>query len=310
MSAMPHLPAPNEPDRPRPLVAARVSQEIEPSPTPAPPHPLGPLRPALIRWPIVLLFVAAFAGGAYYVGTTRSPTFTATSTINVGRTDVRVQALPGYVEGAKALAASYSRVVSSDEIIGPVAKRLKLTPDQVRSHISATPIAGAPIFTISATGPDEASAVALADAATREMRRFVTRTDDGDTSSRSLMADYRAQARRAATLEREVQRLRANLRNGVGDADETRSRLLRAQTDQDTAELRKQSLQSLYVNQMATDTSTAGIQVLSPATSGQSDRDSMLQKLIVVGALAGLVVGLAVAAMFGRRSRRRRRIPT
>src|SRR4051812_26053428 len=126
MSAMPQLPAPNEPDRPRPLVAARVMEAAEERQA-APPHPLGPLRPAVISWPIVLLFLALFAGGAYYVGTTRDPTYTATSSFNVGRTDVRVQALPGFVEGAQQLAASYSRVAISDAIVRPTARRTGLT---------------------------------------------------------------------------------------------------------------------------------------------------------------------------------------
>ncbi len=307
MSAMPQLPAPNDPQRPRPLVAARVSQAVEPPPAP---HPLGPLRPSAIRWPIVVFFVVLLAAGGYYVATTRSPEYTSTSSINVGRTDVRVQALPGYVQGAQALASSYSRVVTSDEIVDPVAKRLGLPPADVKSRLTATPVPGSPIFTISATGPTESSAIGLADAATRQMRTFVTATDKSGSSSASLLRDYRKQARLSASLQRDISRLEANLRNGVGDADTMRSRLVRAQTDQQTAELRKQSLQSLYVNQMATDTSTAGIQVLSPAKGATSDRDSMLQKLVAVGALAGLVIGLAVAAMFGRRRPRRRRIPS
>jgi hypothetical protein len=156
MSALPQLPAPNEPERPRPLVAARISPAVEGAHSA--PHPLGPLRPSAIRWPIVVLFVLLFAAGGYYVSTTRSPDYTSTATINVGRTDVRVQALPGYVQGAQALASSYSRVVTSDEIVDPVAKRLGLTPGDVRSRLSATPIAGSPIFSISATGADAASA--------------------------------------------------------------------------------------------------------------------------------------------------------
>jgi len=290
------------------LVAARISQAVEPAPPT--PHPLGPLRPSAIRWPIVVLFVLAFAAGGYYVATTRSPEYSSTATINVGRTDVRVQALPGYVQGAQALASSYSRIVTSDEIVDPVAKRLGLEPSDVRDRLSATPISGSPIFSISATGDDEQSAIDLAQAATRQVRRFVTETDKGDNSSTALMSDYRKQARLSSTLQREINRIEANIRNGVGDADTQRERLIRAQTDQQTADLRKQSLQSLYVDQISTDTSTAGIQVLSPATAATSDRDAMQQKLIAVGALAGLVVGLAVAAMFGRRRPRRRHIPT
>ena len=308
MSAMPQLPAPNDPERPRPLVAARISQAVEAAPPT--PHPLGPLRPSAIRWPIVVFFVLLFAAGGYYVSTTRSPQYSSTATINVGRTDVRVQALPGYVQGAQALASSYSRIVTSDEIVDPIAKRLGLEPGDVRDRLSATPISGSPIFSISATGDDEQSAIQLAQAATKQMRTYVTQTDKGDNSATELMSQYRKQVRLSSSLDRQIERIRANIRNGVGDPDTQRTRLIRAQTDQQTADLRKQSLQSLYVQQIATDTSTAGIQVLSPAASATSDKDSTQQKLIAVGAIAGLVVGLAVAAMFGRRRPRRRRIPS
>lgn len=306
MSAMPQLPAPHEQEPPRPLVAARISPAVQ---APAP-HPLGPLRPSAIRWPIVVLFVLLFAAGGYYASTQRSPEYTSTATINVGRTDVRVQALPGYVQGAQSLASAYSRIVTSGEIVDPVAKQLRHPPQDVRSRLSSTPISGSPIFTISATGDDEGSAVRLAEAATKQIESYVTKTDKGDNSTDALMREYREQVRRSAAAERQIDRYRANIRNGVGDADTQRERLVDAQTDQQTAELRKQSLQSLYVNQVATDTSTAGIQVLSPAATATSDKDSMQQKLIAIGALAGLVVGLAVASLFGRRRPRRRRIPT
>jgi hypothetical protein len=62
----------------------------------------------------------------------------------------------------------------------------------------------------------------------------------------------------------------------------------------------------MYVDQSSTDSSTAGIQVLSPAASATSDRDSMKQKLVAVGALAGLIVGMALSAMVARRRPRRR----
>jgi len=306
MSAMPQLPAPNDPERPRPLVAARVSPAVERETLL---HPLGPLRPSVIRWPLVVVCVVLFSGAGYYTATQRSPEFTSTATVNVGRTDVRVQALPGYVQGAQALAASYSRVVTSDRIVDPVASRLGLSSSDVKSRLTASPIPSAPIFEISARGSDEKSAIALAEAATRETQTFVSRTDRGDTSTSSLLKEYRQQARLSSSLQSQMDRLRADITNGDGNARVLRERLIKAQTDQQTAELRKQSLQSMYVDRASTDTSTAGIQVLSPATSAASDRDSMKQKLVAVGAIAGLLVGLALSALVARRRPRRRRVP-
>src|ERR687896_24634 len=83
---------------------------------PPAPHPLGPLRPVVSRWWLVLPVMLAFAGGGAYVANQAQPTYSASATINVGRTDVRVQALPGYAAGATSLAAAYTRIVQSAEI--------------------------------------------------------------------------------------------------------------------------------------------------------------------------------------------------
>jgi uncharacterized protein involved in exopolysaccharide biosynthesis len=302
MSTSPELPAAPDPEAPRKLVVARST---ETGVQPAAPHPLGPLRPAVARLPIVLITTLLFVGAAIYVGVTRSPTYTASSTINVGRTDVRVQALPGYVAGAQALAGSYSRVVTSQDVLAPVAKRVGLPFETVKSRLSSTPIPGSSMFTIKATGPDTESAIRLASAATRQVKSYVHATDSGDQSVVSVLRQYRAQARKVAKLNRRIARLRQNIQNGTGSGNE--AKLAAAETDRDSAQLQEQSLQSIYINRSAEVDSTAGIQVIDTPVSATNDRNQMLQRLVVVGLLAGLAVGAALAVMFVRA--RRSRLP-
>src|SRR3954452_16598965 len=100
---------------------------IAPAPPPPPaPDPLGPLRGVVRRWPVVAAVTALALAAAVAAGLAQAPTYTASADINVGRVDVRVQTLPGYVAGAQVLAAAYSRVAASDELITPLARKLGL----------------------------------------------------------------------------------------------------------------------------------------------------------------------------------------
>ena len=87
--------------------------------------PSVPLRGVVRRWPVVLLVTIVLVAAAAGAALLQSPTYTASADVNVGRVDVRVQALPGYVAGAQALAAAYSRIVTSDEVIDPLARQLR-----------------------------------------------------------------------------------------------------------------------------------------------------------------------------------------
>jgi capsular polysaccharide biosynthesis protein len=146
---------------------------VEPPYRPPDPDPgaLGPLRPVVDRWPLVLLVVLLFVGGAVYAGMTRSPTYRAETQINVGRTDVRVQALPGYVAGAATLANAYSRVVQSDEIIDRVAPALGISKGSVASRLSAAPIPENPILRIVGKGDSPDAALRLTRTAAAEHER-------------------------------------------------------------------------------------------------------------------------------------------
>jgi uncharacterized protein involved in exopolysaccharide biosynthesis len=259
-------------------------------------HPLGPLRPVAARWWIVAIVTLLFAGGAVPAASRRAPTYTASTTINVGRVDVRVQALPGYVAGATSLAASYSRIATSDRIVVPLAQRLKLTPAAVRSRLSATQIPGAPMFTIYGSGADGRQAVAFTDAASRELRTYVRDSGDGTASVRQLLSDWREQARTAASLKRRI----AALPEGSPSADSL-------QVDLDTAQLKEQTLRGQYEQRSAEVASTAGIEVISEPVQASSDAHRTLQRFLVVGLLAGLLVGSALAVLFDRVRRSGRR---
>src|SRR5215475_513841 len=65
-------------------------------------------HPFIVLLPAILLLAAGIV-----VGGKKHPTYSAAATINVGKADIATQATPGYVQASEALAASYSRLVTS-----------------------------------------------------------------------------------------------------------------------------------------------------------------------------------------------------
>jgi capsular polysaccharide biosynthesis protein len=257
----------------------------------------------------VLLVVALFVGGGVYAGLTRSLTYRAETEINVGRTDVRVQALPGYVAGAATLANAYSRVVVSDEIVDRVAPELGVPKGDVSANLTAAPIPENPILRIVGKGDTPDEAIRLTTVAADQLERYVARTDAASKSADSMLAEFRKQSRRAAELRRDLRRLEARdaAASALGATVEAPSaeELDELQVAYQTAKLRADALSQMFRDRQVELASTAGIEVISrPALAGD-DRRSVLQRLIAVGLVAGVIVGSALAMLLGPRRRRR-----
>ena len=165
------------------------------------------LRTILARWWLVLLTVLVFVGAAVNVGIARKPMYTATASVNVGQVDVRVQELSSFVTGASSLAASYSRIATSQKIVDPVAQRLGTSRAKVAERLSATAVPESPIFEIIGTGETANDAFRLTNAVTREMQAYVARRSSGDNAAVKLLKAYSAQARKTAKLQRRYIRL-------------------------------------------------------------------------------------------------------
>lgn len=135
---------------------------------------------------LVILFVATVAGGAVLgiIGarTYVPQTVSAEARLVVGDQTLSAQAVPGYAEGTKQLAVTYSRLVTSDE----VRQTVKGT---VRS-VSATPIADSAIIRVVAEADNAKDSVAGSRAAAERLIKI----SDEARSSRSpakAIAQYR-----------------------------------------------------------------------------------------------------------------------
>jgi uncharacterized protein involved in exopolysaccharide biosynthesis len=125
---------------------------------------------------------------------------------------------------------------------------------------------------------------------------YVRAADNGSHSLSGLLSRWRTQAHTATLLRRRVAKL-----------PKSSSRAASMQTDLDTAELKEQTLRAQYQDRSAEVSSTAGIEVITPATTAASDRHRTLQRLGVVGLIAGALVGSALA-IGAERLRARRRL--
>ena len=271
----------------------------------------GVLRTILARWWLVLITTLVFVGAAVYLGQERKPIYTAKSSINVGRVDVRVQALASFTVGAQSLASSYSRIATSRTIVDPVAKRLGTTRQDVAERLSANVVADSPIFELIGTGESKDAAIQLTNAATREMRRYVGRRSSRENAAKDLLKAYSAQARKSESLRLRYNRLK-NRREGTGptleesEGEEPTAKEVRdARAAYETAELQKSALGGQYQARSSETANTPGVELLNRAFTAESDREKVLQQFVAVALVAGLLFGAALALLLGRRTTRR-----
>jgi uncharacterized protein involved in exopolysaccharide biosynthesis len=269
------------------------------------------------HWFLTLLPVVLLAAAGVFAGHAKKPTYSATATINVGKSDINTQATPGYLVAAEALASSYSRLVQSQHIAVPAAKKVGETPAQAGKALTAVPISNEPTFTITATGSSPARATALANAAVSALRAFVARTATQGGGTPQLLARYRKASAKAFSLQAQLRRLEAHAApldtstvtvttpttNTVSQAQITAAKVA-AQT----AQLEAQALSGQYLNLAQGGVAPTLDVLIAPTGETTTNRKTNMEKFGIVGAVGGLVIGLAFASLAGavdvRRARR------
>jgi capsular polysaccharide biosynthesis protein len=261
------------------------------------------LGTALRRYPVLaLLPVVVLAAAGITLGLRRPPTYTASTTINVGAPDINSQATPGYAEAEQTLASAYSREVTSQYIYKPVARQMHLSPAQVASRLSSSAVPSSPTFTINATGPSQKSAVALAGVATSALQHYINVIDQGENASTSLLNRYRQAEHQADYLSSVSGQLSG--KNSVSPGSVSAARLRAAKVAAQVAQLQANALANQYTNG-STMSRGAIIQVLNPASSATSDRHTIAERYGIIGAAAGVILGAALVLLVANLRRRR-----
>jgi capsular polysaccharide biosynthesis protein len=258
----------------------------------------------LRRYPVLaLLPVVILAAAGITLGLRRAPTYTASTTINVGSPDIASQATPGYVQAEQTLASAYSREVTSQFVYGPVAKQLGISQSAVASRLSSSAVPSSPTFTINATGPSQQSAIRLAQTATAALQHYINVVNQGETTSTQLLNRYRNAEREADRLSALSGKLDGQNRALPGSVSATRRQ--EAHLAAQVAQLKANALSAQYSAGSTTSRTGASIQVLNPATAATSDRRTTAERYGVIGAAAGLVLGAALALLVANLRRRR-----
>jgi capsular polysaccharide biosynthesis protein len=245
---------------------------------------VGPWQ-ATLRHPILVIVVLlAFVGGALAIALIRSPKYTAESRINVGRVNVPPYTLQGVIIGNQSLAQSYSRAISAPDVANAAARAAHLSPATAVSNLTATPVPQSTVIRIRATSESERGAVGLANGASRGLRAYVIKLNH-NAQGTEVLDEYGRSLRAVAAARRRL------------GAAGTASARQRAGFQLQTAELKAKTLGQQYQFQAGNEAPPNLVQVLAPAVSATSDFSSRLQELLLVGAVAGLCVGIALALL-------------
>lgn len=247
----------------------------------------------LWNWWIVLILMVIFAGAGAAAGLLRTPTYTATTRLAVGRIDITSPgALSGYAAATQALATGYSRTITAQAVAKSVSAETGISVKEVQNHVTATPIAESPAFRVEATSPNTQQAVALANDSSHALIRYAALLNQSNPDSTRLYAQYRR-----AIVNRKLAKQQLSVAKANGRALPIQS----AEAEVEAATLRVNAIGQAYTASIQSQASTRLIQIISPAVEATSDRRSMFIIFTFIGLVAGLLVGGIVA--FVRESR-------
>ena len=245
------------------------------------------------HWFGILFFALLGLGIGVAFGMIRTPVYKAEARLAVGRIDLsQPGALAGFTDATQTLASAYSRAIDSQDVVNPVARKLQTSPQDVRSHISATPVPETAVFAIRGTGPDSRRAIRLANLSAAALTRYVTDVNRSNPESsrvfkqlQSVVAS-RTEKQQALNEEREQDPLLQDRRR-IGELESAIA----------VDDIRIDGLREAYSNSVQGLASAAQLQTQSRATDATSDRIPRLQIFGFAGLVSGLFIGVGIAIL-------------
>jgi capsular polysaccharide biosynthesis protein len=258
------------------------------------PPPVSLARAIRWNWLVVALSVAAFVLAGAGLALLRSPTYTATARLAVGRIDITSPgALSGYAIATEALATGYSRTVTALAVARPVSAKTGISVKDVQSHVTATPVPESPVFRIEGTAPNPDQAKALANYSSQALIRYAARLNQENPDSSRLYRQYKAAILHRKLAKQQLSIARADA--GARPTAKAEAEVDSARGEVEAASLRVEAVGKAYTASIQSQVATQLIQVISPATEASSDRRSTFMIFVFIGLVAGLLVGGAIA---------------
>jgi capsular polysaccharide biosynthesis protein len=239
-------------------------------------------HPLLASMPLVVLVAAAL-----FFGLTREPTYTAHARLSVGSVNVPAYVLQTVILGNQTLAASYARAVENPRVVSFAARRAGLPKATVRNDLSATAVPESTLIRIDADADSRAKAIKLANFGALALTTYLAKVNRVTEPARLLRKFRRAQDRVEVT------------RSAVRRAYKRRKpdEIRRARVRYQAATLETTDLGERYRASQVNGAPAQAVKPIAPAVDASSDRDSMLERLLLIAAAAGLIVGVALALL-------------
>jgi uncharacterized protein involved in exopolysaccharide biosynthesis len=255
------------------------------------------------HWVAALIPLIVCVGAALFYGLNRTPNYTAEARLSVGGIDLsQPGALSGFEQATTGLASSYSRAITSDQVVVPVSRRLGVDKYTIAGQLAATPLPDSPVIRVQAvaTSPDEA--VTVANAAGRSLITYTRKLNRPMPTAPEVLREYRRAAAVYHARQAETRNVRAAYEFSESPADS--ARLDSAVAAERVAKLRVDSLQLRYQTLSEGRVGTK-VAFANPAAGAWSDRGSRLQFVLFMGGAAGIALGCALALLLSNRQLRR-----
>jgi capsular polysaccharide biosynthesis protein len=258
---------------------------------------LGVVSAVLLYPFMVALCAVALCAGGLLLGYVRDPTYTASAELLVGNLSISdPSAIPGAVGAAQSLAAVYARLIDANEVRDQVTGAIE---DGSSATVSATPIVESPLIRVTTTSTSEAAAVRSANVAGTSLAAYVNKLKSPGGEVRPIAREYRRAELRYEEKRDAFDHLSERI--GASPTASERTALSEANSDLQTAKLKRNALIGLYQRGQNIRVSQPNLNLFRRATAATSDRSSTMQITGVIGLLAGLALGVALAMFRARR---------
>jgi hypothetical protein len=256
------------------------------------------------------------------VGYEHPPTYTADAQLIVGRAaSLAEDQIPGLAVAEAQLASDYARLGNSTDVISATEANLHTT--SLPGTLSASPIAQSSTIDVQATASSAGEALRLADAGAAALETVVTQvTNDNQAELAPIEAafqkadsEYEEETAQYNMLQHQLNSFLGELGNHPATGAAKRyeaylnSQIAATLTKADTYKLESGNYSNEYYAAVPPlQLQQEMVQRIGVATPDGSNRKSYTEAAALLGAVGGLVVGLAAAAWLdSRRGRRRAR---
>jgi hypothetical protein len=252
---------------------------------------------------LIVACAAVFAVIGAGLGVARPVSYTASTTLQVGKVNPNSPGFYGFVQSATDLATAFSRSIVAEPVLDSIHHQLGLRPVQTVERLSAEPIPNSPTFRVIATGPTAGAAIGLANVASDAVVTYVGQSNTADPDRGALLSSYRAASLRLAKATSAAGAAAAQFKAHPGAT--TRVALDNAQAQLAAERLELQAIAANYRASAQSITTTGLVSLLAGATTASNDRTAKIELYAFTGLLAGLAIGCAAAFMLERRRGRR-----